>query len=418
MVWGYDSHKFMGSIPPAVQEMPPMALTDAKLRNLKPKEKPYKTADYDGLYILTNPGGSRLWRFKYRINGKEKLLSIGSYPETSLVEARAIRDKARQQIASEIDPSEAKKEKVARNRIRNSNTFAKIAEQYTAKLVKEGRAEVTLKKLDWLMGMAIADFGDKPISKITSPVVLKTLRKIETKGNYETALRLRSTVGAVFRFAIASGLVENDPTFALRDALVTPKPKPRAALLDKEAVGGLMRSIDGFDGQITTRLALELLAIVVTRPGELRFAKWEEFDLENGIWEIPAARMKMRQPHAVPLPERAREILIELHTMTGWCDLLFPSVRSSKRPMSENTLNAALRRMGYSKDEMTAHGFRASFSTIANESGLWNPDAIERALAHAEPNRIRGAYSRGKYWEERVKLADWWSSLLRELAAT
>lgn len=264
------------------------------------------------------------------------------------------------------------------------------------------------------MDMAVADFGKKPIGEIISPVVLQTLKKIEAKGNYETALRLRSTVGAVFRFAIASGLVENDPTFALRDALVTPKAKPRAALLDKKALGGLMRAIDGFDGQLTTRLALELLAIVVTRPGELRFARWQEFDLEKGIWEIPAARMKMRQLHAVPLPGRAKEILSELYTITGWGDLLFPSVRSSKRPMSENTLNAALRRMGYSSDEMTAHGFRASFSTLANESGLWNPDAIERALAHAEINRIRGAYSRGQYWDERVKLANWWASCLSD----
>lgn len=208
---------------------------------------------------------------------------------------------------------------------------------------------------------------------------------------------MRSTIGAVFRYAIASGTAESDPTFALRDALITPKVQPRAAITDKKKLGGLMRAIDGFEEQPTTRLALEFLAIVATRPGEVRHAKWKEFDLENAIWVIPAERMKMRQPHSVPIPERAKEILAELRGLTGWSDLLFPSIRSSSRPMSENTMNAAMRRMGYSKDEVTAHGFRASFSTIANESGLWNPDAIERALAHAETNRIRGAYSRGKY---------------------
>jgi len=391
-----------------------MALTDAKIRNLKPKDKPYKTTDYSGLYVLSNPNGSRLWRFKYRFKDKEKLLSIGSYPEISLLEARAIRDNARKQIANNIDPNEAKKEKKFLDRLQDGNTFAKVAEQYVAKLIKEGRAENTLKKLDWLLDMANADLGNRPIAEITAPIILQTLKKIENKGNYETALRLRSTIGAVFRFAIASGLAENDPTFALRDALITPKVKPRAAITDKKALGGLMRSIDGFDGQTTTRLALELLAIVITRPGELRHARWDEFDRDEAVWTIPAERMKMRQPHAVPLPQRALDILAELHLITGWGELLFPSVRSSKRPMSENTTNAALRRMGYSKEEMTSHGFRASFSTIANESGLWNPDAIERALAHAETNRIRGAYARGKYWDERVKLANWWAMQLDE----
>ena len=393
-----------------------MALSDAKIRNLKPKEKPYKTADYDGLYVLTKPNGSKLWRFKYRLKGKEKLLSIGSYPEISLMEARAKRDEARKQIVKEKDPSETKQEKKLQGLISDGNTFSKIAEQYVAKLIKEGRAENTLKKIDWLLGMANADLGNKPITEITAPMVLQTLKKFEAKGIYETALRLRSTIGAVFRFAIASGLAENDPTFALRDALITPKTKPRAAITDKEALGGLMRAIDGFEGQATTRIALEFLAIVVTRPGEVRHARWDEFDIENAIWTIPAERMKMRQPHKVPLPKRAIELLSELRMITGWCELLFPSIKSPKRPMSENTMNAALRRMGYSGDEMTSHGFRATFSTIANESGLWNPDAIERALAHVETNKIRGAYARGQYWDERVKLANWWSNTLIKLS--
>ena len=392
-----------------------MALTDARIRNLKPKKKPYKTSDFDGLYILTNPNGSKLWRFKYRLSGKERLLTIGSYPATSLAQARTVRDDAREQVALGNDPNDAKRsdaQAVAQN---NANSFAKLAEGYMAKIVKEGRADNTLAKIDWLMGMANADLGSKPISQITSPMVLETLRKVEAKGNYETARRLRSTIGTVFRFAIANGLAENDPTFALRDALITPKVKPRAAITDKKALGGLMRAIDGFDGQTTTRIALELLSIVVTRPGELRHARWDEFDLEAAIWTIPAERMKMRKVHKVPLPARALELLSDLEGLTGWADLIFPSIKTPKRPMSENTLNAALRRMGYSGDDMTSHGFRATFSTIANESGLWNADAIERALAHVEPNEVRRAYARAEYWEERVRIADWWSGLLIEI---
>lgn len=389
-----------------------MALTDARIRNLKPREKPFKTSDYDGLYILTNPNGSRLWRFKYRYMDKERLLALGKYPAVSLVDARQARDDARELLAKGLDPSDTKRQKSLAARVSHGNSFSKIAELYMAKIIKEGRAETTLAKIDWLMDMANADLGSKPITEITAPMVLHTLKKVEMKGNYETAKRLRSQIGAVFRFAIANALTDNDPTYPLRDALVNVKATPRAAITDKDALGGLMRSIKEFDGQTTTRLALELLAIVVTRPGELRHARWEEFDFDEAIWTIPAARMKMRKPHIVPLPARALDILDELRMLTGWGQLVLPSVRSSVRPMSENTMNAALRRMGYSSDEMTAHGFRATFSTLANESGLWNPDAIERALAHVESNKIRGAYARGQYWEERVRIAKWWSSLL------
>lgn len=395
-----------------------MALTDARIRNLKPREKPFKTADYDGLYVLTNPNGSKLWRFKYRYMDKERLLTLGKYPAVSLADARQERDNAREQLAEGHDPNDTKRQKSLAAKVSHGNSFSKIAEQYMAKIIKEGRAETTLSKIDWLMDMANADLGSKAITEITSPMVLHTLKKVETKGNYETARRLRSQIGAVFRFAIANALAENDPTFALRDALVNVKATPRAAITDKVALGGLMRSIDGFDGQTTTRLAMELLAIVVTRPGELRHARWEEFDFDQATWAVPAHRMKMRKPHCVPLPARALEILEELKMLNGWGQLVLPSIKSSVRPMSENTMNAALRRMGYGSDEMTSHGFRATFSTIANESGLWNPDAIEKALAHVEANKVRGAYARGQYWDERVRMADWWSGLLLELQAT
>ena len=394
-----------------------MPLTDLKIKNLKPKDKPYKVSDFDGLYVLVNPNGSRLWRFKYRLNGKEGLLSLGAYPAISLLQARQLRDEARAQVAVEIDPSEVKREKAALIKQKHANTFESVAENYLNKITIEGRAEATLKKVASFLAMANADFGQKPIAELSAAAILKTLKKVEAKGHYETAKRLRSTVGAVFRYAIANGLADNDPTYPLRDALIRHKVKSRAAITDKIALGGLMRAIDGYEGQVTTRIGLELLAIMATRPGELRGAKWAEFDFDAHIWTIPAKRMKMRMPHIVPLPARALELLAELKEQTGWGVLLFPSLRSSQRPISENTLNAALRRMGYTGAEMTSHGFRATFSTIANESGLWHPDAIERALAHVERNVVRRAYARGAHWDERVRMAEWWAGLLDELRA-
>ena len=214
---------------------------------------------------------------------------------------------------------------------------------------------------------------------------------------------------------MASGLAESDPTYALRDALIRPTRVHRAAIIDPKSLGQLMREIAVFEGQATTRIGLQLLAILAQRPGEIRHAKWEEFDFAERVWSIPAAKMKMRRDHLVPLPEQALALLDELRRINGNGEYLFPSLRTWTRPMSENTLNAALRRMGYSGEEMTAHGFRASFSTLANESGLWNPDAIERALAHVEKNEVRRAYARGEHWDERVRLADWWAGQLDAL---
>jgi len=392
-----------------------MALTDTKIRNLKPKAKSYKIADFDGMYVLVKPNGSKLWRLKYRFRGKEKLLSIGIYPQISLAQARKTKDSARAQIALGDDPSKIKHEKALSEKTILNQTFEKIALSYFSKIKKEGRASATLSKVNWLLEMANKDLGQLPVTEITSPIILRCLRKVEATGHYETTRRLRSTIGSVFRFAIANGLLESDPTIALRDALIKPQVKPRAAITDKSDFGGLLRAIDSFKGQTTTKCALQILAIVATRPGELRRAKWNEFDFENAVWTIPSIRMKARKTHRVPLPKQALELLRQLKMLTGFCDLLFPSIRSSKRPMSENTLNAALRRMGYSGAEMTSHGFRATFSTIANESGLWNPDAIERALAHVEKNEIRRAYARGEHWEERVRLANWWAGLLDRL---
>lgn len=245
-------------------------------------------------------------------------------------------------------------------------------------------------------------------------MILKTLRKLEAKGVFETAKRLRSKVGAVFRFAVASGWADTDPTYALREALIRPKVTPRAAITNPVRLGDLLRAIDGCKGQTTTRLALMLLAIVAQRPGELRQATWAEIDFENAIWTIPAERMKMRRPHQVPLPARAITILKDLQLPTSHGRFLFPSIRTGLRPISENTLNQSLRGMGFTGAEMTSHGFRATFATLANESGLWHADAIERALAHVDNNSIRRVYARGEYWAERLRLAEWWADFLEE----
>ena len=399
------------AIPPA------MPLSDATIRNLKPGEKPYKRYDFDGLFVLVKPTGSRLWQFKYRLDGKEKLLSIGPYPEITLAEARAVRDAARAMVAKGQDPSVAKQDQKREDRERRGLTFETQAEAYFEKTRKEGCAASTLDKTQWLLDMAVADFGRKPMSEITSPMVLRCLRKVEAKGNYETAKRLRAKISAVFRYAVATGSATTDPTYALKDALIRPQPKPRAAITDPKELGVLMRAIDGFHGQAVTRIALQLLALLTPRPGELRNAKWEEIDFETAIWSIPAERMKMRRPHRVPLPAQALKLLGELQALTGATEHLLPSLISTKRVMSENTLNTALRRIGFGKDEMTSHGFRASFSTLANESGLWNPDAIERALAHLESNEVRRAYARGEHWDERVRMAEWWAGYLDELRA-
>ncbi|MCR9149818.1 MAG: tyrosine-type recombinase/integrase [Rhodobacteraceae bacterium] len=394
-----------------------MPLTDAKLRTLKPKDKPYKVGDFQGLYVTVTPTGSCLWHLKYRFEGREKRLSFGMYPEVSLADARRQRDAARAVLARGEDPGEVKKEAKRASAVRDAETFKKQAEVYKAKLLAENKAPATRDKAAWLLDMALAEFGDLPISQITAPMVLQCLRKVEAKGNYETAKRLRSKIGAVFRLAIASGLAETDPTYPLRDALIRPQAKHRAAITDPKRLGELLRAIDEFHGQAITRIGLQLLALLAPRPGELRQAKWEEFDLEAAIWTVPAERMKMRRPHRVPLPGQAVTLLRDLSSLTGSGAFVLPSLVSTQRPMSENTLNTALRRMGFGADEMTSHGFRATFSTIANESGLWNPDAIERALAHVDKNAVRRAYTRGEHWDERVRLAEWWAGFLQEARA-
>lgn len=387
-----------------------MPLSDVRCRNARPGEKLQKLSDAGGLQLWVTPTGSRLWRFAYRFGGKQKLLALGAYPIVSLAAARDARDDAKKVLSAGLDPSHEKKVSESPD-----NSFRVIAEEYLTKLKREGRTEKTISKTTWLLSFAYPSLGDLPIKRIDSAAILKVLREVENRGRHESARRLRSTIGSVFRYAIATVRADSDPTIALHGALIAPKVKSRAAITDPKAFGALLRAVDNYEGQPVTEAALKLMALVFPRPGELRAGEWSEFDLDGAIWIIPETRMKMRRPHRIPLSAQAIAILKRLHTITGKGKLVFPSVRTFTRPISDVTMNAALRRMGYTKDEATAHGFRASASTLLNESGLWHPDAIERQLAHLEGDDVRRAYTRGDYWEERVRMMQWWADHLDSL---
>ncbi len=387
-----------------------MPLNDRQINNLKHSKKALKISDGGGLYVHLTPQGTKLWRMAYRFNGSQKLLSFGAYPAVGLSEARQKREAAKKLLASDIDPaSQSKQDKIARQTERQ-NTFATISENFLNKNEREGKADATLTKKRWLIGLALPDLGIRPIGEITAAEILVPLKKVEALGNYETAKRLRAVIGQVFRYAISTAMVANDPTFGLKGALVSPKVTHRAAITNWEAFRGLLRAIWRYQGTIETRAALKLMTLLYPRPSELRQAEWAEFDLDKAVWTIPAARTKMRRVHKKPLPALAIEILRDLQRHTGNRRLAFPSTQYAERPLSENTMNAALRRMGFSNTEATSHGFRASASTLLNESGNWNADAIEAELGHAGADEVRRAYHRALYWDERVKMAEWWAT--------
>ena len=403
---------FVGTNVAATTQYQHMALTDTSIRNAKPREKSFKLTDGGGLHLLITPTGGKLWRLAYRFGGKQKTLAFGAYPSVTLAHARDGRDAARKHLAAGIDPSIKRK----LDRQSAANTFRLVAEELLKKLEREGRAPATLVKQRWLLAFAFAAFGERPIAEITAPEILLVLRRIEARGKYETARRLRSTCGMVFRYAIATARAERDPSADLRGALIAPKVTHRAAIIEPNAIGQMLRTIDAYGGYRVVRVALQLAPLVFVRPGELRCAEWREFDFEAAEWRIPADKMKMRRPHRVPLSRQAIAILQELRPITGHSRWLFPSVRSVMQPISENTLNAALRRLGFGSDEMTAHGFRAMAATRLSEMSEWNPDAIERQLAHQEQDGVRRAYVHAaEYWPERVKMMQAWADYLDEL---
>ncbi|MGV7119176.1 tyrosine-type recombinase/integrase [Sphingopyxis sp. 550A] len=392
-----------------------MVLTDTAIRKAKPKEKPYKVSDSQGLYLLVNPRGSKLWRVKYRMNGVERKLALGSYPEITLAEARSARDAARRQLAHSIDPNFVKRQERIEAGIRASNSFSSVAQELIEKKAREGMAEPTLAKMRWFVKLLGNDYGKRPVAEITPQELLHELRKHERRGRLETANLLRAFASRVFRYAVATARAERDPAQLLIGALTTPRVKHFPAITDAVTFGALLRAIEDYQGDPAVMHALKLTPHVFQRPGEIRHMEWTEVDFGKAVWIIPEGKMKMRQPHSVPLSRQSLAILTNMRTLSGSGRYVFPSIRSRTRPISENTINAALRRMGYPKDQMTAHGFRTSASSLLNESGKWNPDAIERALAHMVAGSVRRIYNQSAYWAERVEMAQWWSDYLDEL---
>jgi integrase len=393
-----------------------MPLTRLQIEHAKPQAKPYKVFDGKGLYLEVAPTGARRWRFKYRISGKEKRISLGVYPDVGLKDAREKLDEVRKQLRSNIDPSERRKaEKVARVE-QVENTFEAIAREWFALHAPKWAASHSGKVIRRLELNLFPWLGSQHIKSITAPELLGVLRRIESRGANETAHRALQNCGQVFRYAIATGRAERDPSRDLLGALAPAIERHYAAITDPRGVGALLYAIDGYNGSYVTKCALKLAPLVFVRPGELRMAEWSEFNLDKAEWRIPGHRMKMRSPHIVPLSQQAIAVMHELLSLTGEGRLVFPGANDRDRPMSNNTVNAALRRLGYSREEMTGHGFRSIASTLLNEKG-WSPDAIERQLAHSERNAIRAAYNYAEYLPERRKMMQAWADYLDELTA-
>ena len=394
-----------------------MALNDTAIRAAKPREREYKLADGGGLYLLVTPAGGKLWRLKYRSHGVERKLAFGKYPDVSLSAARKARDEARTKAVSGNDPAAAKRRERVAAKLAAGTTFGAVALEYIGKAEREGRAPATITKLRWARDWLQPAIGHRPVDQVEPHELLAVLKKQEASGNLETARRTRAFASRVFRYAVATARAKADPAALLLGAVASPKPRNLSAIVEPKRIGELLRAIDAYCGAPATRLALALSPHVFVRPGELRQAEWSEFDLEAKVWRIPAARMKKRREHVVPLSRQALAVLDELRAFTGNGRLVFPAMGKRDRPLSENTATAALRRMGFGAEEMTAHGFRAMASTLLNESGKWHPDAVERALAHRDSDHVRAAYHRGAHWDERVRMAQWWSDKLDTLRA-
>ena len=391
-----------------------MPLTDTAIKNTKPKDKPQKLFDGGGLFLQIAPNGGKWWRLKYRFAAKEKLISLGTYPTVSLRAARQRRDEAKDLLAQGIDPGEQKKAAKIASIIETQNSFEAIAREwhalYSPKWVETHQGNI----ISGLQKDFFPLIGHLPIHEITAPILLAVLRRIEGRGAPKTAKKFRQTCGQIFRYAIATGRGQHDPATALKDALTPPTVKNFASIKDPKEIGILLRDIDAYEGNIIVQSALRLAPLVFVRPGELRRAEWQEINFETAEWRIPAEKMKMREGHIVPLATQALSILHVLKEYTGKCLFLFPSMRANSAPISDMTLLAALRRMGYTKEQMTVHGFRSMASTLLNEQG-YNRDWIERQLAHGERNSIRATYNYAQYLPERRKMMQEWADYLTSL---
>lgn len=398
-------------------------LTPSAVQNAKPKDSPYKLADERGMFLLVTPAGGKLWRLKYRrpATRKENLLALGAFPDVSLKRAREKRDEARALLADGIDPADKRKAEA----LAGADTFEAIAREWLAQTEAKRVATTNATIRDRMEADLLPYLGARPIASITAPELLGVLRRVEARGSLIVAKRLRQVAGQVFRYAVATGRAQRDPSGDLRGALKSPgAEKHHAALTSPADVGELLRAIDGYTGSPITRAALSLSPLLFVRPGELRAAEWLEFDLDKAEWRIPAAKMKMRTAHIVPLSSQAVAILRDLYPLTGGGiaakpnapRYLFPGARTRERPMSNNTVNASLRRIGYTGEQMTAHGFRATARTLLAELG-WLPDAIERQLAHKASGPLGAAYDRAQFLAERRKMMQAWADYLDQLRA-
>jgi len=380
-------------------------LTEARIRRARPKERPYKLRDGGGLYLLITPTDAKQWRLRYVIGGRESMLSLGTYPATSLKAARAKRTELRAALEAGKDPAAERRAE----RANSANSFETIAREW---LGKQPFAPKTLQKAVWTFEDLLFPYiGSRPVSELTPPELLEVFRRLERRGKHETAHRAKQRVGQVIRYAIATGRAERDPTADLRGALAPVRVTNRAAVTDPREVAQLLRALDGYQGHFIVEAALKLAPIVFVRPGELRGAEWAEIDLDAAEWRIAAHRMKMRRPHLVSLAKQAVAILREIEPLTGRGRYVFPSPRSVQRPLSDNAITAALRRIGYTGEQMTWHGFRAMASTLLNELGF-PPDIIELQLAHQERNEVRAAYNRAQRLDERRKMMQAWADYL------
>ena len=390
-----------------------MPLVDAKVKNAKPGAKDYKLTDGGGMYLLVEPGGGKYWRLKYRFGGKEKLLSIDISPEITLAGARDRRDAARKLLAQDVDPGEAKKaQKTARIAETGKGFGGPIAREWYAAhspTWASSRADTTRRRLE---GDVFPVLGARPIGDIKAPEVLAMLRRIESRGALEVTHRIRAICGQVFRYAVATGRAERDPTADLKGAMKPYKEKHLTSITDPKEVAPLLMAIDGHSGSFVVKCALQLAPLLFVRPGELRQAEWSEVDFESAEWTIPAEKMKMRQAHLVPLSAQVVAILKELHALTGRGKFLSPSHRSSARPMSNNAVNAALRRMGFEKETMTGHGFRAMARTILDEVLVQRPNIVEHQLAHAVKDPLGRTYNRTSHLQERRRMMQLWADYL------
>jgi integrase len=394
-----------------------MPLTATAVRQALPKSKAYKLSDGHGLYLLVNPKGAKYWRYKYRYGGKEKTLALGVFPEVSLKDARVAHQEARTKLDKGVDPGEERRvQKLTRN-LAAADSFEAVALEWFGKVMPDKSESYRVRTRRILEKDLFPVIGQRPVGAIKPPEMLAALRRIEARGANDIAHRAKQTAGQIFRYAVVTGRAERDPSADLKGALAPRQKQHHAAITDPDEAGRLMVAIDGFTGTPVVKTAVQLSALLFQRPGEIRAMEWSEINWDQARWEIPAAKMKMRAPHIVPLSRQALELLEELHSLTGRGRYVFPSARGASRCLSENTVRIALRAMGYDKDTMTAHGFRAMARTILDEVLGCRVDWIEHQLAHAVRDANGRAYNRTAHLEGRARMMQQWADYLDQLKA-